>query len=341
MSISIKSFVIVVQSLSPVQLVANSWTAAYQAHLSSTISWNLLRLTSIESVMLSISFSSAPFYFCLQSFPAPGTFLMNQLFASGSQSIGASASASVLSMNIQDWFSLGLIGLVSLLKGLSKIFYRTTVQKHEFFGAQPSLGFLGGSDGKESTWKAEDLGSIPGLGRSPRGKHGNPLQNSCLVNPHGQRNLADCSSWGHNELDMTEWLSTAQPSFWSSSQIHIWLLDHQFSSVAESCPTLWNAMSHTTPGSLSIKNSWSLPKLMSIKSVMQCSHLILCHPLLLLPPILSIRVFYNESTLCMRWLKYWGLGFKISPSNEHPGLISFRMHWLDLLAVQGTLKSLL
>jgi len=241
---------------------------------------------------LTISFSSAPFYFCLQSFPAPGTFLMNQLFASGSQSIGASASASVLSMNIQGWFSLGLIGLVSLLKGLPKVFYRTTVQKHEFFGAQPSLGFLGGSDGKESTWKAEDLGSIPGLGRSPGGEHGNPFQNSCLVNPHGQRNLADYSSWGHNELDMTEWLSTAQPSFWSSSQIHIWLLDHQFSSVAESCPTLWDTMSHTTPGSLSINNSWSLPKLMSIKSVMQCSHLILCHPLLLLPPIpLSIRVF--------------------------------------------------
>ena len=95
-------------------------------------------------------------------------------------------------------------------------------------------------------------------------------------------------------------------------------------------------------GSLSITNSQSLPKLMSIESVMPSSHLILCHPLLLLPPIPpSIRVFFNESTLCMRWPKYWSYSFSISPYKEHPGLISFRMDWLDLLAVQGTLKSLL
>ena len=81
---------------------------------------------------------------------------------------------------------------------------------------------------------------------------------------------------------------------------------------------------------------------MSIESVMPSSHLILCHPLLLLPPIPpSIKVFSNESTLCIRWPKYWSFSFSISPSNEHPGLISFRMDWLDLLAVQGTLKSLL
>ena len=93
--------------------------------------------------------------------------------------------------------------------------------------------------------------------------------------------------------------------------------------------------------SLSITNSWSLPKLMSIESVMPSSHLILCRPLFLLPPIPpSIRVFSSESTLRMRW-KYWSLSFSISPSNEHSGLISFRMDWLDLLAVQGTLKSLL
>ena len=93
---------------------------------------------------------------------------------------------------------------------------------------------------------------------------------------------------------------------------------------------------------LSITNSWSSPKLMSIESVMPSSHLILCRPLLLLPPIPpSIRIFSNESTLCMRWPKYWSFSFSISPSNEHPGLISFRMDWLDLLAVQGTLKSLL
>ena len=85
--------------------------------------------------------------------------------------------------------------------------------------------------------------------------------------------------------------------------------------------------------SLSITNSWSLLKLMSSESVMPSNHLILCRPLLLLPPILpSIRVFSNESTLCMRWPKYWSFSFRISPSSEHPGLISFRMDWLDLLA---------
>ena len=94
--------------------------------------------------------------------------------------------------------------------------------------------------------------------------------------------------------------------------------------------------------SLSITNSWSLPKLMSIESVMPSNHLILCRPLLLLPPVPpSIRVFSNESALHIKWPKYWSFSFSIRPSNEHPGLISFRMDWLDLLAVQGTLKSLL
>ena len=93
--------------------------------------------------------------------------------------------------------------------------------------------------------------------------------------------------------------------------------------------------------SLSIINSQSPPKPMSIELVMPSNHLILCRPLLLplIPP--SIRVFSNESTLCMRWPKYWSFSFRISPSNEYLGLISFRMDWLDLLAVQGTLKSLL
>ena len=94
--------------------------------------------------------------------------------------------------------------------------------------------------------------------------------------------------------------------------------------------------------SLSITKSRSLPKLLSVELVMPSSHLILCRPLLCLPPIPpSIRVFSNESTLRMRWPKYWSFSFSISPSNEHPGLISFRMDWLDLLAVQGTLKSIL
>ena len=114
----------------------------------------------------------------------------------------------------------------------------------------------------------------------------------------------------------------------------------QFSSVAQSCPTLCNSMTIAHQASLSITNSQSPPKPMCIESVMPFNHLILCHPLLL-PILPSIRVFSNESTLGIRWPKYWSFSFNISPSNEHPGLISFRMDSLDLLAVQGTLKSLL
>ena len=120
-------------------------------------------------------------------------------------------------------------------------------------------------------------------------------------------------------------------SLWSTCSV-------QFSSVAQSCPTLCDRWQHAT---LSITNSWSLGKLISIKLMMPSSHLILCRPLLLLPPIPpSIRVFSNESTLRIKLLKYWSFSFSISPSKEHPGLISFWMDWLDLFAVQGTLKSL-
>ena len=116
----------------------------------------------------------------------------------------------------------------------------------------------------------------------------------------------------------------------------------QYSSVAQSCPTLCDPMNHSMPGLPVHTNSQSSLKLMSIELVMPSSHLILCCLLLLLTPIPpSFRVFSNESTLCMRWPKYWSFSFSISPSNEHPGLISFRMDWLDLLAGQGTLKSLL
>ena len=118
----------------------------------------------------------------------------------------------------------------------------------------------------------------------------------------------------------------------------------QFSSVAQSCLTLFNPMDDQAMGlaSLSITNSWSLLKLMSIESVMPSNHLILYRPLHLLPSIFpSIRVFSNASALRIRWPKYWSFRFNISPCNEHPGLISFRMDWPDLLAVQETLKSLL
>ena len=97
----------------------------------------------------------------------------------------------------------------------------------------------------------------------------------------------------------------------------------------------------TRQASLSITSSWSLLKLMSIESVMPSNHLILCNPLLLSSVFPSIRVFSNESALHIRWPKYWSFSFNISPSNEHPGLIAFRIDWLDLFAIQGTLKSLL
>ena len=123
-----------------------------------------------------------------------------------------------------------------------------------------------------------------------------------------------------------------------------WAPSVQFSSVQSLSrvwlfATPWITARQASP---SITNSQRLLRLMSIESVMPSNHLIFCHPLLLLPPIPpSIRVFSHKSTLRMRWPKYWSFSFSISPSNEHPGLIFFRMDWLDLLAVQGTLKSLL
>ena len=129
-----------VQSLSSVQLFATPWTAACKSSLSFSISLSLLKLMSIESVMPSKHLIlCCPLYSCLQSFPASGFFLMSQIFASGGQCIGVSASASVLPMNIQDWFPLGRSSLISLQsKGLSRVFSNTTVQKHQFFGAQLS-----------------------------------------------------------------------------------------------------------------------------------------------------------------------------------------------------------
>ena len=121
------------------------------------------------------------------------------------------------------------------------------------------------------------------------------------------------------------------------------LKTYQFSSVAQSCLTLCDPMNLSTPGlSLSITFFRSPTKPMSIETLMPSNHLILCHPLLLLPSIFpSIRVFSNELALHIRWAKYWSFSFNISPSKEYSGLISFRMDWFDLLAVQGTLKRLL
>ena len=117
---------------------------------------------------------------------------------------------------------------------------------------------------------------------------------------------------------------------------------YQIRSVTQSCPTLCYPMDCSTPASLSIANSCSLLKLLSTESVMPSNHLILCCPLLFLPSVFPrIGVFSNGSALCIKWPKYWSFNFNINPSNEYSGLISLRMDWLDFLAVQGTLKSLL
>ena len=120
------------------------------------------------------------------------------------------------------------------------------------------------------------------------------------------------------------------------------IMRNSVSSVPQSCPTLYDPITAACQVSLSTTNSRSLLKLMTTESVMPSNQLILCHPLLLPPSIFpSIRVFSSESVLHIRWPKYWSFSVNIIPSNEHSGLISFRMDWLDLLAVQGTLKSLL
>ena len=116
---------------------------------------------------------------------------------------------------------------------------------------------------------------------------------------------------------------------------------HQFSSVTQSCPTLCNPMDCSTPGFPVHHQLPSLLKLVSIQAVMLSNHLILCHPLLLPSVFSSITVFSNESVPRIRWPKYWSFSFSISPTNEYSGLILFRMDWLDLFALQGTLKSLL
>ena len=119
-------------------------------------------------------------------------------------------------------------------------------------------------------------------------------------------------------------------------------MEQQFSSVAQLCPTLCNPTNRSTPGLPVHHQLQSPPKPMSIESVMPSNHLILCYPFLLLPSIFpSIRVFSNDLALRITWPKYWSFNFNISPSNEHQGVISFRMDWLDLLAGQGTCKSLL
>ena len=139
------------------------------------------------------------------------------------------------------------------------------------------------------------------------------------------------------------------PQAYPASEHQHWALTRPHRSFLPTLPSvqslsrvqLCNPVNYSMPGLQSITNSWSPPKPMSIESVMPSSHLILCCPLFSCSNFLSIRVFSNESALCIRWPKYWSFSFNISPFNEYPGLISLRMDWFDLLAVQGTLKSLL
>ena len=155
------------------------------------------------------------------------------------------------------------------------------------------------------------------------------MVHSVLTNKRKRKSLFSFKSW------MSLIGRLKQNEFWGKVSV-------QFSSVAQLGLTVCDTMDYSTAGFLSITNSQSLLKLMSIESMMPSIHLILCCSLLLLPSIPpSIRVFSNESALHIRWPKYWSFSFNISPSSEHLGLISFRMDWLDLLAVQGTLNSLL
>ena len=178
---------------------------------------------------LAISFSAAPFSFCLQYFPASGSFPMSRFFTSSGQNIGTSASASVFPMNIQGWLPLGSIGLISLQsKRLSRVFSSTTIQKDQFFGSQISLAFLGGSEGKESACNAADLDSILGLGRIPWKREWLPTPLFWSGKLHGQRSLASYSPWSCKESDMTEWLSLSLSAFFmvQLSFIHTRLLEN-------------------------------------------------------------------------------------------------------------------
>ena len=197
------------------------------------------------------------------------------------------------------------------------------------------------------------MGLIPGLGRFPGGEHGNPLQYFCLENPMDRgawwatvHRVAKSRTW-------LKWLSThawcmgknccgTSITEWKPCSRHPWgscKCPVQFISVAQLCPTLCDPRDCSMPSFRVHPNSWSLFELMSIVSVMPSNHLILCCPLL--PPSIfpSIRIFSNESVLHIRWPKDWSFSFSINPSNEYSGLISFRIDWLDLRAVQGTLKS--
>ena len=231
--------------------------------------------------------------------------------------------------------------------------WKTAAHDFRLFQSQLKkiLGFPGGADGKESACQCKRhrrVGFDPWVGKIPQEK-GMATHSSTLAwkilwaqEPGGLQSI------GLRTVRHTEHNNTRQQQCSLKLLISVrrkgGAQEEDISSVQSlSCvrpfATPWTT---ARQASLSITNSWSSPKPMSIESVMPSNHLILCRPLLLLPSIFpSIRVFSNESALHIRWPKYWSFSFSISPSNEQSGLISFRMEWLDLLAVQGTLKSLL
>ena len=194
----------------------------------------------------------------------------------------------------------------------------------------------GGSAGKESICNAGDLGSIPRLGRSAGEGRGYPLQYS------GLENSTDCTvHGGHKELDTTEQLHFHFSEIYIG-QAGVRHLDVVVSQLLSHVQLFANPWTTACQASRALTISLSLLKLISIEFVMLSNHLILYHTLLVLPSVFpSIRVFSNESSLCIRWPKYWSFSFSISPANEYSVLISFRIDWFDLHAVQGTLKSLL
>ena len=167
-----------------------------------------------------------------------------------------------------------------------------------------------------------------------------------MGSPHFSSVHCDIQQGHHSSSVMVYWLMNWflqwEKKWMCLENVVIQFSSVQFSSVTQSCPILCNPMNHSTPG---LPVHHQLPEFTQTHVhwiVMPSNHLILCRPLLLLPSIFpSIRVFSKESALCLRWPKYWSFSFNISPSNEHLGLSYFRMDWLDLLTIQGTLKSLL
>ena len=245
-----------------------------------------------------------------------------------------------ISLNLSEnyfWSVLNICDLVSLLDKhcpvtafLSHFLNTILASSHTFFGVFP-----GHAGGKESTCHCR--------------KHKKIWVGSLVQEDLLEKEMATCSSILAWKIPWTE--EPGRATVHGPQRVrHDWVTKHTqahvcfLSSVQSlSCVRLfatpWTA---ARQASLSITNSQSLLKLMSIESVMPSSHLILCCPLLLPPSLFpSIRVFSDESVLCVRWPEYWSFSFSISPCNEHSGLVSFRVDWLDLLAVQGTLKSLL